>query len=116
MIRKTVFFAALALLFLPASAFAGSGNWNTNASGDWSLAGNWAPVGVPGTAAGDTVGLSFNITQNRTVTIDNTSRTVGTLNIGDTDASDAYNLAASGGASLTFDVNAGGGRAQPIGR
>jgi hypothetical protein len=59
---------------------------------------------VPGTAAGDTVGLTFNITAARTVTINTTSRTVGTLNIGDSGSSYfAYTLAASGGARLTFN-------------
>ena len=91
------------------NAQAASGTWNVNAAGNWSTAGNWTPAAVPGTAAGDTVGLTFNITAARTVTIDATSPTVGTLNIGDpTSTFYAYTLAASGGASLTFN-NSGSG-------
>ena len=52
---------------------------------------------------GDVVGLTYNITAACTVTIDTTSRTVGTLRIGDSgSAFYAYTLAASGGAGLTF--------------
>jgi autotransporter-associated beta strand protein len=86
------------------AAYAASGNWNVNAAGNWSGTANWTPAAVPGTAAGDVVGLTFNITAARTVTIDTTSRTVGTLNIGDpTTGFFVYTLAASGGATLTFN-------------
>jgi autotransporter-associated beta strand protein len=61
---------------------------------------------IPGTAAGDTANLTFNITTNVTVTLD-TSRTLGTLNIGDTTTqSNSYTLASSGGSTLTFDNGA----------
>jgi autotransporter-associated beta strand protein len=83
---------------------AASGTWNVDAAGNWSTAGNWTPAAVPGTAAGDTVGLTFDLTATRTVTMDTTSRTVGTLNIGDPGASYfGYTLTNSGGASLTFN-------------
>jgi autotransporter-associated beta strand protein len=86
------------------SSRAASGNWNVNADGNWSTAANWSPAVVPGTAAGDVVGLTYNITAARTVTIDTTSRTVGTLGIGDSGSPFyAYTLAASGGAGLTFN-------------
>jgi autotransporter-associated beta strand protein len=100
----------LALVFGAATAAqAASGTWNVNAAGNWSAAANWSPTAVPGTAAGDVVGLTFDITAARTVTIDTTSRTVGTLNIGDpATAFFAYTLAASGGAKLAFD-NSGNG-------
>ena len=84
---------------------AASGNWTNLAAGNWSAAANWSsnPT-VPGTAPGDVVGLTANITAARTITIDTTARTVGTLNIGDpTTAFFAYTLAASGGATLTFN-------------
>jgi fibronectin-binding autotransporter adhesin len=48
------------------------------------------------------------ITGNRTVTIDTTSRTVGALSIGDSSNSHYFTLTASGGASLIFD-NGGSG-------
>src|SRR5262245_32610862 len=75
---------ACALMFTVLKCNAASGNWTNNAASIWSAATNWSsnPT-VPGTTAGDTVGLTFDITAARTVTIDTTSRTVGVLNIGD---------------------------------
>jgi autotransporter-associated beta strand protein len=109
--RKPYFHTIVAAssLLAPTSIFAASGNWNVDNLGNWSLATNWSsnPT-VPGTAAGDIVSLSNNITANRTVTIDTTSRTVGTLNIGDSNNSHAFTLATSGGATLTFN-NSGSG-------
>ena len=102
---------AVGLLALsPGRAFAQSGFWNVDASGDWSLNTNWNPAAVPGNAAGDVIGLTNNITAARTVTIDTTSRTVGALNIGDSNNTHAFTLAASGGAGLTFN-NGGSGAA-----
>jgi autotransporter-associated beta strand protein len=83
-----------------------TGTWNVNTSGLWSTSANWLSGTIPGTAAGDTANLTFNITTNVTVTID-TTRTLGTLNIGDTTTqSNSYTLASSGGATLTFDNGA----------
>ena len=102
--------ALAAITLIAGSAKAASGNWNVDALGNWSAATNWSSnPSVPGTSAGDTVGLNINITAARTVTIDTTSRTVGILNIGDpTSSYFAYTLAASGGATLTFN-NIGSG-------
>ena len=102
--------AAGLLALSPGLAFAQSGTWNVDASGDWSLGSNWDPAVVPGNAAGDVVGLTNNITAARTVTIDTTSRTVGTLTIGDANNTHAFTLGASGGAGLTFN-NGGSGAA-----
>lgn len=100
-------FFALATAFLSgSSAYAGSGNWNADASDNWSVATRWNPTAVPGTTAGDVVSLTNNITAARTVTINTTSRTVGALNIGDpTTAFFGFTLAANGGANLTFNNN-----------
>ena len=100
---RLLLFATLLTLLSAFSARAQSGNWNVNANGNWSAAGNWSPAAVPGNAAGDVVGLTYDITTNRTVTLDTTSRTVGTLNIGDPTGDFAYTLSASGGANLVFD-------------
>lgn len=102
--------AAGLLALSPGLAFAQSGTWNVDAAGNWSLGSNWDPAAVPGNAAGDVVGLTNNITAARTVTIDTTSRTVGTLTIGDANNTHAFTLGASGGAGLTFD-NGGSGAA-----
>lgn len=93
----------------PSSARAVSGTWNVDSNGAWSTAGNWNPAAVPGTTAGDIVSLSRDLTAARTVTLDTTSRTVGTLNLGDPAATFfPYTLAASGGAGLIFDHSGSG--------
>jgi fibronectin-binding autotransporter adhesin len=102
--------AAGLLALSPGLGFAQSGTWNVDAAGNWSLGSNWDPAAVPGNAAGDVVGLTNNITAARTVTIDTTSRTVGTLTIGDANNTHAFTLGASGGAGLTFN-NGGSGAA-----
>jgi|GEM_PF-4373482 len=95
------------------TAHAGSGAWIYDGSGTWSTASRWNPAVVPGTAAGDSVYLTNNITANRTVTIDTTSRTLGTLVFGDCASQYfGFTLAASGGATLTF--NNGGGSANLV--
>ena len=111
--RPLAFFAVSVLsglVFMAApSARATDGNWAVDALGNWNTPTNWSsnPT-VPG-GAGSTVGLTFNITAARAVTIDTTSATVGILNIGDPTATVfAYTLAASGGASLIMD-NSGAG-------
>jgi fibronectin-binding autotransporter adhesin len=97
--------AVLALGFVP-SAFAASGNWNVDAAGNWNTAGNWSPAAVPGTAAGDVVGLNFNLTAARIVTLD-TAATMGTLNLGDPTTS-FFGYTLSGSSTLTFN-NSGSG-------
>ena len=72
-----------AALLARLSAYAGSGAWIYDGSSTWSTASRWNPAVVPGTAAGDVVYLTNNITANRTVTINTTSRTVGSLLFGD---------------------------------
>jgi autotransporter-associated beta strand protein len=95
---------ALALLFAP-RAHAASGTWTLNGNGVWSNTANWSG-GVIADGAGNTGTFStLNITANRTVTIDGgvASRTLGIINIGDTDGTNTYTIAASGGGMLTFD-------------
>jgi fibronectin-binding autotransporter adhesin len=98
---------AMAMSFVAGTAQAVDGDWNTLSSGNWGDAGNWTsnPL-VPGTTAGDTVQLNYNITGQRTVTINTTNRIVGTLLI--SDASHGYIVAATGGGTLTFDNNSSG--------
>ena len=91
---------AMAVISSSYSATSGAGNL-------WSTSGSWS-AGIP-TSAGDTATFNANLSALTTVTIDTTPRTVGILNVGDsTTAFFAYTLAASGGASLTFD-NSGSG-------
>ncbi|HEX8490226.1 MAG TPA: hypothetical protein VF626_04350 [Chthoniobacterales bacterium] len=83
------------------SALAASGTWIANASGNWSTPGNWAG-GVVADGAGSAASFTFNITTDVTVTLD-TSRTIGSVFIGDLDGTQRYTIAPSGGSSLTFD-------------
>ncbi len=91
--------ATLALAILTAAAQAEL--WNTG-TGNWSLNTNWTPNTVPD-GIGALADLSGPISNTSVITIDATSRTVGTLYFGSSTASAAITLAASGGASLIFN-------------
>ena len=65
-------------------------------NGNWSTTTNWLNGTPPGAAAGDVANITFNITANRTVTLD-ASQTLGILNVGDPDNSNTYLINASGG-------------------
>ncbi len=79
-----------------------NGVWTLDGGGNWSTAGSWQDS-VIADGQGSTAWFTNNITAARIVTIDGRSRTVGTLNIGDSDNSHSFTLAASGGATLTLD-------------
>lgn len=98
--------AVLSLGLLASLAHAQTnGTWNVNANGNWSAAGSWFN-GTLADGAGSTADFTqVNLTGARTATIDTTSRTIGTLLLGDTDGTHGYTIAASGGASLTFNNN-----------
>ena len=97
-------FVGAAAIFACSNAYASSGSWNVDSDGNWSTDSNWSPAAVPGTAAGDVVALTNNLSAPRAVTIDGTSRTVGALFIGDAATTFyGFTLAASGGAGLTFN-------------
>jgi len=95
------------LLFLP-SAKGASGTWNLSGNGVWSGSTNWLG-NVIADGAGSTGDFStFNILANTVVTMDTTSRTLGTLTIGDPTGNQQYTIDASGGATLTMN-NSGSG-------
>lgn len=82
------------------------GSWDLNANGNWSTPGNWVGDLVP-LAAGDTANLTWNISANRTITLD-VAVTLGHLTIYDDEPSagasgSSYIL--SGTNTLTFDVD-----------
>jgi len=83
---------------------AGNYTWVNTAAGayDWANGGNWTPTGYP-QAAGDVANLTANIAGAQTITL-NQSTTMGTLNIGDADASASFTIMTNGaGGSLVFD-------------
>ncbi|MEY2495807.1 MAG: hypothetical protein QOJ45_2299 [Verrucomicrobiota bacterium] len=80
----------------------GTGTWNVDVSGNWSDAANWLSGNVPDGATTTADFTTVNLTANRTVTLD-VSRTVGVLNVGDTDGTNSYTIAPGAGTSLTFD-------------
>ena len=80
---------------------AADGTWKT-AGGDWSAAAtSWVDTIADG--AGATANITNNIAANATVTIDTTSRTLGVLNMGDTNGTNNFTLTQSGGATLFFN-------------
>lgn len=84
------------------SVHADTGAWNVDADGLWSGAGNWTPGIADG--ATFTANLTFNLTAAHIVTLDG-ARSIGVVNIGDTNASHAYTLT-TGTNVLTFDNGA----------
>jgi autotransporter-associated beta strand protein len=103
-------------------AQASSYTWNsTSTPSDWSTSSNWngaPPSGGP-SAAGDVDTINTNITANTTINLYNTgdagtaTKTVGALNIGDTDGGNTFTIAAgTGGGSLILNSNGAVGGAQ----
>lgn len=115
MITPLRFAGASALLFAAVSALAQT-SWNQNAAGIWGTAANWTPTSVAGgpDAADITVNITNNITSARIVTLFNTAdggdavKTVGILNIGDSDTSHSFTIATGTGAG-SLDFNKSGG-------
>ena len=101
--RRTKFLvgAVAALTLATHSTFATNGSWNADSDGNWSDATKWLGGNIAD-GAGATANFTFNITGSRTITLDS-ARTVGIVNIGDTDGSDIYFFGAASGVSLTLD-------------
>lgn len=98
-LAASIFGAISLVLTLSASAQ----TWNVNLSGTWSTAANWTPAAVPDGAEA-IANITFNIdTATRVVTLDS-ARTIGVLNIGDSNNTTAYGL--SGTAVLTMNNGA----------
>ena len=85
---------------LAAPALATDSSWKTDANGNWSDAAKWT-AGIPN-AIGDIARLTYNITAPRTVTLDGSTRTVGSLYLND----DNYGYALAG-VGLKLDVGSG---------
>jgi autotransporter-associated beta strand protein len=108
-LRNFLALAGSSLLAANSASAQVDGNWSSNLTGNWSNPLRWSSnPDIPG-GAGSIVGINSDITVNNlAVTIDTTSRTVGSLTIGDSNNSHGFLLSASGGASLIFDNNGSG--------
>lgn len=96
----------IALALAASSAHAANGTWNVDADGNWTTtASNWVGNTIPGTASGDVVNLSYDFTADRTVNL-TTIRTLGILNMGDTNGTHAVTLLGSALHNFTFDNGA----------
>ena len=102
--RSIAALLATAAVLAPAASYAASGAWNLTTGGAWGTAANWTPVAVPGSAAGDVITIGTNIAAAAIITLD-ANRTVGTLNIGDSDSTHAFTLT---GNQLILDQTAAG--------
>jgi len=98
---------ATAILAPPDSAHAQSGTWNVDADGLWSDPNNWLN-GIIADGAGNLADFSaIPITAERTVILD-TSRTLGSLNVGEDYLSYYYqNFVSTNGTELTLDNDGG---------
>ena len=91
--------AAVMGLCLPAQGAVAT--WIVNGGvSNWSSPANWLGGIVP-SASGDVANFTAGITAATTINLDQSNYSVGVLNIGDADASNAYTL--SGGNTLTLD-------------
>ena len=106
-----VFLSALAVSFGLVSQLSAQ-SWNQTAAGttyDWNNSGNWTAT-FPN-AAGATANVNNNIAGNQTIRF-NQAITVGILNLGDSDGSNAFTLSTGTAGSLTFDSGVNGTPAQ----
>ena len=99
---KRVLIFSLAVLLPLAAAFAQSGSWAADASGNWSAAGNWIG-GVVATGTDSTAWFTNAITAGRTVTNDLSGQLIGNLFFAPVGAN-GWSL---NGSSLSFSTAAG---------
>ena len=87
----------------PVTINAAAGSWIGDNPGtqNWSNTANWAG-GIIADGSGAVATITFNITGLRNVNLD-TSRTIGSMTIGDADGSHSFTVTASTGAQLNFD-------------
>jgi fibronectin-binding autotransporter adhesin len=91
--------------FTAPAAVTATGTWISNGSGNWSDPARWSGSFVPD-GTGDVADFSkTDITTDVTVNLDG-SRTVGFLEIGDTNATNKYTISTQIGATLIFDTGA----------
>src|SRR5712691_13064231 len=90
---------ALIVIATPGPIMAQSGTWNVDADGNWSNSANWLN-GIIADGAGNTADFSATpITAQRTVTLD-TSRAIGTINIGEANLSYFYEIFVRSGGNV----------------
>ncbi|PTX93910.1 hypothetical protein DB345_20265 [Spartobacteria bacterium LR76] len=97
--------AMAALVSSSPSSQAANGTWNVDAGGNWTTATNWLGNTIPGSSIGDVASITYDLTANQTVTVDGTNKTIGILNIGDTNGTNSFTLSGNT-ASIFFDNGA----------
>ena len=115
---RRIALAVASVTLLPSvnAALAADGTWGVDAAGTWHTATNWSGSTIAdGTDA--TANFTFDLTVNRTVTIDGAvaSRTLGTINFSDPIAGEGgppptfkqYTIAASNAGTLTLATSTG---------
>ncbi len=107
--RFTPLAATLAMLATAPAALAVDASWVSTASGVqlWETAGNWSsnPL-IPG-GPGSSVQIQSNISTTTTVDLKATSRTVGSLSVGDAVGTSSFIIDGSEGGSLIFNQTGG---------
>ncbi|MGC3968189.1 MAG: autotransporter-associated beta strand repeat-containing protein [Pirellulales bacterium] len=98
----------MAVVLPPNFATAATYTWTPTAAGtsySWIQTSNWTPAGFPD-AVGDVAELTNNIVGAQTISL-NQIVTLGTLNIGDSNGSHAFTLAAGTGGLMILDAVSG---------
>ncbi|MBX3740928.1 MAG: autotransporter-associated beta strand repeat-containing protein [Akkermansiaceae bacterium] len=101
--RTAILGYATAGIFLNAGASAQT--WSPTAGGDYNTATNWVGGVVPN-AQGATAIINTNITAASTITFTGGNRTVGILQIGDTNNSNGFTFGTTAGSTLILDNGA----------
>jgi autotransporter-associated beta strand protein len=96
---------AFTLVTIPVTVLSGSGVWIADASANWSETNRWSGNQVASGASQTANFSTINITANRAVTLDS-SRSIGTLQFGDTVASQSWTIASASNSVLTLDAGA----------
>jgi fibronectin-binding autotransporter adhesin len=99
--KTSLLLAAAGTQLLASTALFAQTSWNVDAGGSWSTATNWTG-GVPD-AVGATANFNNDISGNRDITLGTISRTVGILNIGDSNNTHRFTITRTSPATLTLN-------------
>ncbi len=102
----TVGATAYTLLTIQLPSVSGNGTWTSDSSGNWSDTTKWTAA-FPANGSNNSGNFStLNLAADRTVTLD-ASRTIGSVQFGDSAGPENWTLAAANGSALTLAVASG---------